>query len=408
MKRITAFTALLLLFLMLLTACGKEEPVTLTETKEETSSVSSVELTDADREYLKKYLADYEAGTYEGKKLFEYESFEEFIKPFEYKGLTYPADSMIDDTVTDEDVEEYLTLFLLATKVSDDQYETLSEGVVQKYDVTTIDFRGVVDGVESEQASGTDQELVIGSNTFIDGFESGLVGAKIGEEVRLDMRFSPYYGSEDVAGKPVTFYVTVKSIKRPAIPQLTAEDVNAYYSTDFKTVEETKTWFKEALGVQEKNSVYTTLSAYLQEKIMDSMEVVEYPRVEMEHFSSLYMLQHEYAKGDSDWEAYCSEKLGSSYEQLQKDAEEYAKEQVKPLLMMYYIEKEEGLTCTTEQIGSFIEGFYTSQNSDGYYKNLQSMVEECTEFYGADFFEQQVIGAMASEKIIEYAVKEAV
>ncbi len=408
MKKITAVTALLLAFVMLLTACGKEAPETVTEPEEENASQSSAELTDADRKYLKEYLANYAEGKFEGKKLFEYENFTEFVKPFAYKGLTYPADPMIDATVTDEEVDDYLTLFLLATKVSDDQYQTLTQGVVQKYDVATIDFRGLVDGKESDNTNGTDQELVIGSGTYMDGFESGLVGAKVGEEVRLDLKFSPYYGAQDVAGKDVTFYVTVKQIQRPTIPALSVEVVNEYYKTQFTTVEEAKAWFKEALGVQEKNSVYSILSAYLQEKIMDSLEVVEYPQPEIDHFSSLYMLQHEMAKGDKDWEAYCSETLGTSYEQLQKDAEEYAKENVKPLLMMYYIEKEEGLTCTTEQIGSFIEGFYTSQNSDGYYSNLRTMVAECTEFYGADFFEQQVLGAMASEKIIEYAVKEAV
>ncbi|MBQ3074898.1 MAG: hypothetical protein IJC26_02420 [Clostridia bacterium] len=120
------------------------------------------------------------------------------------------------------------------------------------------------------------------------------------------------------------------------------------------------------------------------------------------------MAYHEQVKGDSDWGVYCSEKLGISYEELQKESELYAKEQLKPLLMIYYIGKEEGLTCTTEQIGTFIEGLYTSQNTDGYYPDLKSMVQDCTKLYGADYFEEQVIGAMASEKIIEYAVKEAV
>ena len=97
-----------------------------------------------------------------------------------------------------------------------------------------------------------------------------------------------------------------------------------------------------------------------------------------------------------------------SYEELKGQAEFSAQEEIKPTLMMYYVAKAEGLTCTTEQLSSYIEGFYTTQNSDGYYKNLQTMIEQCTEFYGAGFFEEQVLGAMVSEKLIEYAVKEAV
>ncbi len=406
MKKNIALTALILAFVMLLSSCAQEAAEPTTEAGQETASFQG--LTDQDREYLKNYLLDYEAGKIEGKILFDYEDFTKFIKPFTYKGLTYPEDSMIRVEVTDEEVDEYLTLFFLATQVSDEQYETLSEGVVQKYDLTVIDFRGVVDGKESENASGTDQELMIGSGSFIDGFESGLVGAKIGEEVRLDLKFSPYYGAKEMAGKDVTFFVTVKSIQRAAIPEFSLDVINQYHDTEFKTLEETKAWFKEELQVQAKQNSYSSLSAYLQEKILAGLEVIQYPDDELEHFSSLYLLRHEMAKADADWETYCSENLGISYEQLQEEAQTYAKEQIKPLLMMYYIEKEEGLSCTTAQLGAFIEGFYTSQNTDGYYSKLEDMIKDCAEFYGADFFEQQVIGAMASEKIIEYAVKEAV
>ena len=410
MKKSLAFTAFLLSFALLLSACGQkaEETETAVETIEETATEAFQGMTDADHAYLKTYLADYAEGKLVGEKLFDYQRFDEFVKPFEYKGLTYPADSMVDTEVTDEDVDDFLTLFVLATQVSDEKYQELTEGMVQKYDMAIIDFRGVVDGKESENTSGTDQELVIGSGSFIDGFEAGLVGKNIGEEVKLDLKFSPYYGAKEMAGKDATFYVTVKKVQRAEVPQLSAEDINKYYETEFKSMDEAKAWFKEALGKQAQSEAYSCISAYLQGKILEGMEVVQFPEKELEHFASLQLMQHEYAKGDADWEAYCSEKVGMSYEELKGQAELSAQEEIKPTLMMYYVAKAEGLTCTTEQLSSYIEGFYTTQNSDGYYKNLQTMVEQCTEFYGAGFFEEQVLGAMVSEKLIEYAVKEAV
>ena len=184
--------------------------------------------------------------------------------------------------------------------------------------------------------------------------------------------------------------------------------LNEYYQTEFKTVEEAKEWFKQALGTKERNQSYSALSAYLQNKLLDKIEVVQYPDKEMTHYCDHFMKYHEQMKGDADWEVYCSESLGTSYEGLQKESEVYAKEQIKSLLMAHYIAKAEELTCTTDQIRAYIEGFYVAQNADGYYPDLESMVEECTELYGADYFESQVIGAMVSEKIIEYAVKEAV
>ncbi len=412
MKKSLAFTAFLMTLVLLLSACGQSAPSTTDETAEgtaeETATAAFQGMTDADYAYLKDYLANYAEGKFVGKKLFDYQSFDEFVKPLSYKGMTYPADPMIDTEITDEEVEDFLTLFVLATQVPNEKYQEMTEGTVQKYDMTVIDFRGVVDGKESPNTTGTDQELLIGSGSYIDGFERGLIGKKIGEEVKLDLKFSPYYGAADYAGKDVTFYVTVKKLQRAEIPAVTVENINTYYKTEFKDMTEARAWFKSALGDQAKNESYSCLSAYLQKKLLDAMEIAQYPDAELQHYTSLQLLQHEYAKGDSDWEAYCSEKLGMSYEQLKADAELAAKSEVKSILMMYYVAKAEGLTCTTEQLGAYIEGFYTSQNTDGYYKSLQAMVEQCTEFYGANFFEEQVLGAMVSEKMIEYAVKEAV
>lgn len=408
MKKTLAYAAFLMALVLLLSACGQKEPEKTTETAEETATSDVQGLTDADRAYLETYLSDYAEGKFTGEKLFDYQQFDEFVKPFEYKGLTYPADSMIDTEITDEEVDAFLTLFVLATQVEDEKYEELTEGTVQKYDMTVIDFRGEMDGKEAEGTSGTDQELMIGSGSFIDGFESGLIGKKIGEEVKLDLHFSPYYGAAEMADKDVTFYVTVKKVQRAEIPELTADMINAYYGTEFASMDEAKAWFKEALGSQAESEAYSCISTYLQTKIMERMEVVQYPDKELQHFTDLQMLQHEYVKGDADWETYASETLGMSYEALKEEAELTAKEEVKPTLMMYYVAKAEGLTCTTEQLSAYIEGFYTSQNTDGYYESLQAMVEQCVEFYGAGFFEEQVLGAMVSEKLIEYAVKEGV
>lgn len=411
MKKIKAFAALLLAFsMLLLSACGEEEKAekkTEPETAGETA-LTEEGLTASDRAYLKEYLARYEKGDFDGEKLFDYQQFNEFLTPFEYKGLTYPADPLIEVNVTDEEVDDFLMIFFLSSLVTDDQYTDITDGAVQKYDVVTVDFRGLIDGVESEAASGTDQSIVIGSGSLIDGFESGLVGKRIGEEVRLDLSFSPYYHADDVAGKAVTFYVTVKKIQRPALPDFSLETVNEYYKTDFKSEAEAKAWFKAALETKEKNEAYTRIATYVQKKILTSFEVAQYPDRELEHYTSSFLAYYEQMKGDADWEVFCSEQLGMSYAELEKEAELYAKETVAPFLMTYYIAAEENLTCTTDQIEAFIEGYYPMQNVEGYYPNLQTMVEDCIAVHGADYFKMQVIGAMVSEKIVEYAVKEAV
>ncbi len=87
-------------------------------------------------------------------------------------------------------------------------------------DRLVIDFKGRLDGAEFERGSATDFELVLGAGRMIDGFESGLVGATAGEQRTLSLRFPDEYQAEELAGKPVEFDVTVKSVAERVLPEL--------------------------------------------------------------------------------------------------------------------------------------------------------------------------------------------
>jgi len=83
---------------------------------------------------------------------------------------------------------------------------------VKDGDKVSIDFEGLMDGKPFEHGSGQDVSLEIGSGQFIPGFESGLEGAKIAEQVTLNLEFPKEYGAKDLAGKPVQFNVTVQKV----------------------------------------------------------------------------------------------------------------------------------------------------------------------------------------------------
>jgi trigger factor len=87
--------------------------------------------------------------------------------------------------------------------------------VAGKGDKVTIDFVGKIDGEPFEGGSGTDVDAVLGSNTFIPGFEDQLEGAKLGESRTLALTFPGDYASAKLAGKAATFDVTVKAIAAP-------------------------------------------------------------------------------------------------------------------------------------------------------------------------------------------------
>ncbi len=90
-------------------------------------------------------------------------------------------------------------------------------------DQVVIDFLGKVDGVAFEGGTAEDYPLVLGSNSFIPGFEDGLVGVKAGEEKDVEVTFPENYGAENLAGKAAVFTCTVKAVKEPKPAELDDE-----------------------------------------------------------------------------------------------------------------------------------------------------------------------------------------
>ncbi len=94
---------------------------------------------------------------------------------------------------------------------------------IEQGDRVKVDFVGTLEGVEFDGGSAQDFAVDIGSGQMIEGFETGLMGKKMGEQVQLDLVFPLEYGRQDLAGKPVKFAVTIKSIEAPTLPALDAE-----------------------------------------------------------------------------------------------------------------------------------------------------------------------------------------
>lgn len=400
MKRILSIL-LVLGMLFCIVACGEKGEKT--ETGEE---IKTGETSQKDEEFLAQFLKDYYDGTYDDKKNFAYEDLSRYFEVASYKGITYPDDDMISDVVTDQNVEDYIAQIFLASEVSDDEYTTLTEGVIARYDMLTLDYRGVIDGKEVENATAKNQSLLIGSSSFIKGFEDGLIGKKVGEEIVLNLRFSPYYQSDEVKGKDITFYVTVHQILRPKMPEYTVDVINKTYSTKFQNMDQARAWLKEMLEDQAKNSAYSYLATFLQDDILSRSTVKEYPQKEMDHFITHYKNYYmQYVEDDQTLEDFCRDSLGISYDKFLKDAEDYAKQEVGVKLMLYAIAEKENISCKKEQLSALIKGLYASDN-DGYYGSLESMVKDYINIYGADYFENQVLANAVMEVVTASAVKE--
>jgi trigger factor len=127
--------------------------------------------------------------------------------------------------VTDEDVEK--SLQALADRAR--EYEPKAEGAkAEKGDKLTIDFTGKLDGVAFEGGTGGDVDLVLGSGSFIPGFEDQLDGAAAGEQRLVKVRFPDEYSARNLAGKDAEFDVTVKSVSAPKATEIDDEFAKKY------------------------------------------------------------------------------------------------------------------------------------------------------------------------------------
>lgn len=162
----------------------------------------------------------------------------------EYKGMTVDK---VSNRVTQKEVEERLV------KEQEKNARTITvEGrPVQDKDEVVLDFEGFVDGVAFEGGKGENYPLVIGSGSFIPGFEEQLIGAEVEKEVEVNVTFPEEYHAEELAGKEAVFKCTVHEIKAKELPEL--DDEFASEISEFDTLDALKADIKAKIK-EEKNA----------------------------------------------------------------------------------------------------------------------------------------------------------
>ncbi|CUI01034.1 trigger factor [Leisingera aquaemixtae] len=129
----------------------------------------------------------------------------------------------------DEAVSEALANLAETAK----EFEAREEGAAaEDGDQVVIDFVGKIDGEAFDGGAGDDYPLVLGSNSFIPGFEEQLVGTKAGEEKEVTVSFPEEYGAEHLAGKEAVFTCTVKEVKAPKAAEIDDELAKKFGSDD--------------------------------------------------------------------------------------------------------------------------------------------------------------------------------
>ncbi|HEY9576513.1 MAG TPA: trigger factor [Pseudobacillus sp.] len=187
------------------------------------------------------------------------------VKLGEYKGLEAEKSST---EVTDEDVQEELT----SLQKRHAELVVKEDGKVEDGDTVVLDFEGSVDGEVFEGGTAENYSLVIGSGTFIPGFEEQLIGVAAGEEKDVEVNFPEEYHAEELAGKPAVFKVKIHEIKAQELPELDDEFAKET-DEDVETLDELKAKIRTRLEEQKKTAAEQTLRDTLVEKAAANAEI---------------------------------------------------------------------------------------------------------------------------------------
>lgn len=134
-----------------------------------------------------------------------------------YDGLKVEKDKF---EITDKNIDDVLQNL---RESQADQVPVFEDRGAIMGDIAEVDFEGFVDGQPLPQGKADGYSLELGSGRSIPGFEDGIVGMKIGERREIHVNFPADYHAKDVAGKAATFNITVKGLKKKALPELNDE-----------------------------------------------------------------------------------------------------------------------------------------------------------------------------------------
>lgn len=259
----------------------------------------------------------------------------------EYKNLTVEKP---DSEVSDEEVEKEIE----AMREQNARFVTVEDREVKEKDMLLIDFNGKVDGVEFEGGQAENYSIIVGSNTFIPGFEEQLVGMKLNEEKDLSVKFPEEYHAENLAGKDAVFTVKVNEIKEKELPEL--DDEFAKDVSEFDTLEDLKADVKAKLQKTKDEYADRELENKLV-KMAAENATVEIPEamIDSQVENMVYDFEYQLKYQGLDLENYLKF-TNMSIEGLKEQMRPDAKSRVLNSLVIEAISKAENIESTEEDL----------------------------------------------------------
>ena len=263
-----------------------------------------------------------------------------------YKGIEIEK---IEYNVKDEDIENELK----DMQDKNSRLVTVDDRAAKDGDTANIDYEGFIDGKAFEGGKAENHDLVLGSHSFIEGFEDQIVGMKIDEEKEIKVKFPEEYFSKDLAGKDATFKVKLNGLKKKELPAL--DDEFAKDVSEFDTLKELKDSIKERLERQNKErEKYEKQDAAIK-AVVDEMKVdIPSGMIEMETENMMQDMEQRMSYQGLKLEQYLK-MINKTEEEFKKEYEPQAIDAIKSRLAIEAVVKAEKIKATDEEIKSKVE-----------------------------------------------------
>ena len=271
----------------------------------------------------------------------------------QYKELPMEKDAV---EVTEEDVNAELT------RLQERFAEMEVKETAENGDTVVIDFEGFKDGVPFEGGKAEKYSLVLGSNSFIPGFEDQLIGVKAEDEKDVNVTFPEDYHAAELAGAPVVFKIKVHEVKTKVLPELDdefAKDVNA---PDVETIEDLKAFITKNLTDEKEKQAENKAVNTLMETVVNNASV-EIPQAMIDNETN--QLVNEYAMQLQQNGFSLDQFLkmtGQKMEDLKAQFETDATNRVKFRLVLEAIAKAENIDANDEEIEKEYQDIANSYN----------------------------------------------
>lgn len=383
MKKFAMAVTAVSLSAMMLAGCGD----TVADQMQESAAAATEESSEAAE------TETVEEKVYTEDSYMDYLNVDDFVEPGDYLGVEVTMEAPY---VSDVQVESYIQNVLANNPVRTE----ITDRAVQDGDVTEISYVGKKDDVAFSGGTADNYELTIGSGTFIDGFEDGVIGMKVGETKDLNLTFPETYNNNpDLAGAEVVFTVTLNRIYEETEAELNDEFVAGLEIENIATVEDYRQYVYDGLMKNAQAQYDMDVENAVLNVIYENSNFKAVPEAMADRYYDRLVTNMTYqaAMYGMDLETFMLYGYGMAAEQYEADMKDSAQRAAEQILMLQAIAEKEGLTVSDEEMEEDIAAKATEygyESADAYKEVIGNEMKGYREF-------------VMSEKVTAYLLENA-